>query len=40
MIEAVYDSGECMLEVLFLDGATIARLTPLYDEEDEEEDYD
>lgn len=39
MCEAVYNTGDCMLEVLMLDDCTIARLVPIYEEEEEEEDY-
>ena len=39
MIEAVYSTGECVLEVIFLDSAVIAHLMPSINEEDEE-DYD
>ena len=40
MCEAVYNMGDCMLEVLILDDCTIARLVPIYEEEEEgEEDY-
>jgi len=41
MIDAVYSTGECVLEVIFLDSAVIAHLMPNINREDEdEEDYD
>ena len=37
MIEAVHSTGECVLEVIFLDSAVIAHLMPTINREDEDD---
>ena len=37
MIEAAYSTGECVLEVIFLDSAVIAHLMPTINREDEDD---